>query len=115
MVCVIGCSRVARPPAKIATGSGLVAEEKGGSVKIEPKADFAEALGPHGPKKPGFVGSVEEEKSSSARPDEFAADGAGGERRFVDVVDDGVAHAAASFPFPLPMLIHDAAEFIERA
>ncbi len=39
--------------------------------------------------------------------------GAGSKSGFVNVVDDGVAHALAALALPLPVFVHDAAEFLK--
>src|SRR5882762_7358561 len=83
---VTGCSRVARPPAKMATGS-MSGEDNLRSFEVEPEADFFEPSLRHGVAQLVAIGRIEHQESSAARAYELAANGAVFPGEFVPFVN----------------------------
>src|SRR5881394_1254505 len=121
---VIGRKRVARPPARMATGKGKAAgmackaagktwsgDHQLGPFDVEAEPNFHEAGLAHGVTEPRLVFlGVEHEEAAAPGADQLAAEGAAGFGQFVPLVDLRVGHAAAARLFALPMFIHERGE-----
>src|SRR5215472_17877694 len=111
MVSVSGRKRVARPPARMATGSirsGTGHERS--AFKIEAHAHFAQTGLPHHAAQAGLVFGVEHEETTAAGADEFSAERAVSASQFIALVDAGVRHRAGTLLLELPVLVHDFGE-----
>src|SRR5438552_2253454 len=75
MLSVMGRSRVARPPARMATGSINASRLRhyGRAVKIEAHPHLAQSCLAHGPAQPGLVFGVEHQEAAAAGADQLAA------------------------------------------
>src|SRR4051794_41102365 len=92
---VIGRRRVARPPARIATGSINSSRlgHDGSALKIEPDPHFAQTGGTQGAAETRFVFGIEHQETTASGADQLAAQCAMTQREFIVLVDCRVAHS----------------------
>src|SRR6266705_545974 len=113
IVALIAPSRVARPPARIATGSmgsDMLLRDHLGALEIEVEAHLLQAGLAHGGAQAHPVLGVEHQEAAAAGPDQLAADRAVAHGEIVAGVDARVRHAARALALVLPMLVHEPAE-----
>src|SRR6266446_3067849 len=109
IVRVTGSNRVAKPPARMATGS-MSGEDNLRSFEVEPEADFFEPGLRHGVTQLVAIGCIEHQEPSASRAHEFAANGAALPAELVPIINLGVAHAARAAFLVLPVLVHQLPE-----
>src|SRR5262245_4055618 len=105
--------RVARPPARMTTGISSELSVVGYdscAFEFKPKPDFLQTLLAQSVTQPGFVFSIEHQKTTAAGSDQLAARSSVGESTFVPLVDFAVAHSGTATLLVLPMNVHQPAE-----
>src|SRR5690348_14105923 len=93
---VTGRIRVARPPARMATGNvtspdafdiRISLHQHLGAFKVHVKADFGETCLAHHMTQPHFLLGVEHQEAAAPGPDQLAPDGTGIDPKIVPLID----------------------------
>src|ERR1700737_1553807 len=111
---VMGRSRVAKPPASMATGS-MVRRERPWCLQRQNKTPFLPPRFRHPFAQPVSVRGIEHQEATAPCADQFAANCTIPHAQRVPLIDLRVADAVGAALLVLPVLMHQLAELLEIA